>query len=313
MIMRVTCILLLARNALFDGAKRKKGQATSENPDDDSTTRTARRDFWRQRSHFLRFAPATILLVAISSCGPMGKPRASSNQDDNSKPTRTITGTMKDFKDHVIQDADVTILTNSASQIEDDPIAGKKKVWDTAYQTKTDADGRFSLTVSTEPYLALQAVKGYATENLEYWAWNLPANKDMTFDIHIQKLEVYGVHAWTVEEPGRRSVAAYFRPMSLSRLKTGLTPPLNLGSVGVNVDGAQSKVLRMDRIEEVVTATQHGNEPKMPTVGAYVIQFERSEDAKSKPVNEIKITITDSENGDQGEASYFLDNSYLNQ
>ena len=40
--------------------------AHQENPDADSTTRAARRDFWRQRSHFLRFAPATIYIPKTS-------------------------------------------------------------------------------------------------------------------------------------------------------------------------------------------------------------------------------------------------------
>jgi len=56
----------------------------------------------------------------------------------------------------------------------------------------------------------------YKKENLEYWAWNIPAYSDLEINTRIDGLEVYAMNAW-VPQGAVPSFQIYFRPMSLKR------------------------------------------------------------------------------------------------
>jgi len=57
-----------------------------------------------------------------------------------------------------------------------------------------DANGFYKLRVPNGGYLALMACKDYKIKNLEYWAWNMPAFKDLEINSQIDGLVIYAMN-----------------------------------------------------------------------------------------------------------------------
>ena len=52
---------------------------------------------------------------------------------------------------------------------------------------------------------------------LEFWAWNVPADRDIRLNIRYDKLELYGTTAF-FEFGGRQELLIYTRPMSVTKV-----------------------------------------------------------------------------------------------
>jgi hypothetical protein len=100
--------------------------------------------------------------------------------------------------------------------------------WTTAYETYTDSNGFYRLdNVEKGRYMALYAIrpKEYPRANavskdnmrLEFWAWNVLADKDLTINPRYHKLELYGTNVFEIFG-GYKGLFVYFRPMSLTRM-----------------------------------------------------------------------------------------------
>lgn len=96
-----------------------------------------------------------------------------------------------------------------------------------AYEALSDSCGNYILdSVATGKYACLYAmrVKEYprmqqvAPEDmkLEFWAWNVVADRDLNLDIRYHKLELYGTTAF-LEYGGRQELLIYTRPMSVTK------------------------------------------------------------------------------------------------
>lgn len=115
------------------------------------------------------------------------------------------------------------MISGAVTDFEGRPIEGaqillKDDRFRDAASTHSDAAGRYVLNPPKGRYTALLAVKDYQTKHLEYWAWNVPADRDLEVNPRFDRLELYGVQAW--RPPGAYpSVQIYFRPMSLTRVK----------------------------------------------------------------------------------------------
>ncbi|HET6559391.1 MAG TPA: hypothetical protein VFG54_18850 [Prolixibacteraceae bacterium] len=95
-----------------------------------------------------------------------------------------------------------------------------------AAHTYSDAMGNYKLKVKKGRYFAMYVIrpKEYPRANavadqdkrLEFWAWNIVADKDMVINPRYHRLELYGVNIFQIQ----RSYMIYVRPMSLGKLLT---------------------------------------------------------------------------------------------
>lgn len=95
----------------------------------------------------------------------------------------------------------------------------KNKNFANLYETVTDKNGKYSLTVLKDSYYCLYAIRlvDYAKTKLEYWAWNIPAFHDLEINPKYECMEVYVMNAFEPQVSPHETYMVYFRPMSLSK------------------------------------------------------------------------------------------------
>lgn len=132
------------------------------------------------------------------------------NVDNN---TVEISGQVTDFEGNPIDSAIVQLMHPNFSE---------------AYSTYSDANGNYKLKdVKRGIYLAMYVIrlKEYPRRNavpqkdmrLEFWAWNVIADNDLTINPRYGRLELYGLNAFMVIGGGT-GIFLYVRPMSLGKL-----------------------------------------------------------------------------------------------
>lgn len=162
----------------------------------------------------------------------------------------------------------------------------KKDDFETVYSAKSDENGYFTIEGDGKVYPYLTAVKEYGTEYLEYWCRNINSSEEIELDIIIDKLEVYGLSAFTVGG-GYDSVMVYFRPMSLPRFKNGdanICPDIN--KICAMIDGKESEVLVHNIVKEYIGESE---------MDAYLIQIKKSDNTCSEDWKCIDIKIIDND------------------
>jgi len=204
----------------------------------------------------------------------------------------TISGKVTDFNGQSIGGALIMIKGGDFSQFVD-----------TTYSDKT---GQYSLLVKKAKYSGLLVVRmeDYSKTKLEFWAYEIPAYKNINLDIRYDRLEVYGVNIFQVQG-GYPGYTIYFRPMSLTRFESAdmnseiidIATPADMIDIKVNINGESVNINSIQRVEEFA------GKQKMY---AYLIHTDlgMSTDAK---YNEFQIIVEDKENGDKGEAIYFME------
>lgn len=126
--------------------------------------------------------------------------------------TITIAGKVTDFEGTAIDSCVIQVLHSDFS---------------TAYETYTDKNGDYKIENAKKgKYLALYAIRPeeYPRRNavpdkdkrLEYWAWNLIADRNLTINPRYHRLELYGLTAFKIQ--GGPGIMVYVRPMSLGKL-----------------------------------------------------------------------------------------------
>jgi hypothetical protein len=101
------------------------------------------------------------------------------------------------------------------------------KDFSAAYKTYSDKTGHYELTgVEKGKYMAMDAIrlKEYPRTDavpekdmrLEFWAWNVIADRDLTINPRYHRLELYGFQVFEVYG-GPPYLWAYVRPMSLGK------------------------------------------------------------------------------------------------
>jgi len=214
---------------------------------------------------------------------------------------------------------DTVKISGRVSDFKNRPIAGaavelKDSRFETVAQALTGADGGYSLTAKKGHYLALTAVKDYQTKSLEFWAWSIPAERDLEIHPRFDRLEVYAINAWQ-PQGGYPSFQIYFRPMSLTRVIKKITeaggmenlgkirhldiaPELAEKDIVVSIDGQSVKVLKVSKVREAAG-------PEQDLIG-YVIQTDLPAKRTAGEYSVISITLTDSETGEMGEGILFF-------
>ncbi len=150
----------------------------------------------------------------------------------------------------------------------------KNERFETIYAAISDEAGYFSLSVPDGIYPFLTAVREYGDHYLEYWAQNIPVQGELTLNVCIDTVEVYGLHAFHVKGAAN-ALTVYFRPMSLEKFKSGahdIAPELDKRGITVLVDGQQSVIYALNRVQEY-----SGEEVGLLT--AYLLQVSVPEDA----------------------------------
>ncbi len=214
---------------------------------------------------------------------------------------------------------DTVQISGRVSDFKNRPIAGasvelKNSRFETVAQALSEDDGRYVLRVKKGRYMALTAVKDYQTKSLEFWAWHVPAERDLEIHPRFDRLEVYAINAWR-PQGGYPSFQIYFRPMSLTRvikkiteaggqenlgkiLHLDIAPELSGKDIVVSIDGQSVDVLKISKVREAAG-------PDQDLIG-YVIQTALPPQQSAAEYIVISITLTDSETGEMGEGILFF-------
>jgi len=236
----------------------------------------------------------TVLLMIIAAGSRPGFP-----QSQEAARTVKIFGRVTDFKGQPVVGATIEL---------------KDSRFKNAAATNSGPDGRYALAVPKGHYLALTAVKGYQIQSLEYWAWNVPADRDLEINPRFDRLEVYAINAWR-PQGAFPSFQIYFRPMSLSAVVKKVTeaggmenfrhlpvmdiaPELGKKDIAVVIDGQSVNVLELNKVREAAGPHQ--------SMFGYVIQVTLPEKKPESEYSVITITLTDPATGEKGEGCLFI-------
>ncbi len=142
---------------------------------------------------------------------------------------------------------------------------------------------------------------------LEFWGWNFIADRDTTFNMQYHRLEVYGLNVFRIQR-GTPAYTIYCRPMSLTRTlsyglpKKGdvkLAPSPDKLKVTVTINGEEVAVLSKQEVDEYWSENESTN--------AYILTVSLPKKKHALPYSIFRVQMTDLDNGDKGEATYFLE------
>ncbi|MBN1224950.1 MAG: carboxypeptidase regulatory-like domain-containing protein [Candidatus Aminicenantes bacterium] len=221
------------------------------------------------------------------------------SQDSEKAESITISGRVSDFEGQPIEGASVFLKDDRFNDIA------------TAI---SDKDGVYSMTVPKGRYMSLVAVKDYQVKYLEYWAWSVPAFKDLKINPRFDRMEVYAMNAWR-PQGAYPSYQIYFRPMSLSMAKTAIekaggmeklnalpvidiAPKLEKDNIEVTIDNRHVQILEINRVREASGSNQY--------MFGYLIQVALPEKTEDDTYSVITITLSDPETGEKGEGCLFV-------
>lgn len=226
--------------------------------------------------------------------------------------TVTISGRVTDF--------DGNPMSYSVVQL-------KFKDFSTAYETYVDNNGYYKLeNVEKGRYMGLFAMRlneypqGNAVpeENtrLEFWAWNIIADKDLKINPRYHRLELQGFQVFEVygDSP---YLMAYVRPMSLSKyLAHGEDFLMNKGTPGntseISIDlkdiefklYAENEPLTIRSVQSVYEYTDEDHQ----SIRAFLLQFDRPKEVSDENYQIFRIEATYKAFGiEKGENLYFYE------
>jgi len=214
--------------------------------------------------------------------------------------TVTISGNVTDFESNPIDSCSVFVMSDDFSDLK---------------EALTSKDGFYSVKVEKGKYMAMGSIRmdeypiagsvlPDGEQRLEFWAWNIIADRDITMDMRYHRLEIYGVNVFYIQGayPG---YMIYFRPMSLSRFLSvpkekrtvaAIVPPQNDFKVEVYFDDEPVEVNLIQKVAEY-SEGESGE--------GYLLHVARPKNENLKPYQIVKIVGMDLANGDKGEAIYF--------
>ncbi len=179
---------------------------------------------------------------------------------------------------------DGCVTDGSGAPIANALVEIKGESFDTLFSTESNEDGYYMLDIPAGRYPFLTAVKDYGINYLEYWCQNISLQADMSLNVSFDKLEIYGLHVFSVKGAGN-SLMAYFRPMSLPKFRQGLQDiaPENL-VIKASIDGQERPVIHTNPVKELTEGLE---------LSAYLIQVETS--GRDIPWHKFDLQITDAD------------------
>jgi len=228
----------------------------------------------------------------------------------NAQETITISGQATDFEGNPIDSCVVQVLDRSFEPL---------------YEVYTDTNGHYKIeNVEKGKYMGIYAIrpKEYPRDNavpekdmrLEFWAWNIIADRDLTINPRYHKLELYGTTVF--EKLGNNSgYFVYFRPMSVTRYlsysKENYLDKQKMEKMGVNIsvnpellnvkvfaDGELLKINSIQPIEEF---------DEDITITGYIVQVDAPKVKTEKPYIIFRVEAENKEHNEKGENLYFYE------
>lgn len=222
-----------------------------------------------------------------------------------------ISGIVTDYKGHPVDSCTVLIYNPDFTE---------------AYETTSNAQGYYSLdSIPKGKYAAIAAMRineyprmlQVAPEDmkLEFWAWNVIANRDITLNIRYGKLELYGTTAF-LEYGGRQELLVYTRPMSVTKVlayqnfvdkadaekNSIVTVEPQYMSFEVFADGKPLEIYSVQPLSLRDKNNSVGND------NCYLLQVELPKDIYSHETPyEIRVVGHNSQYDEYGESVYYLE------
>jgi len=222
--------------------------------------------------------------------------------------TVTISGQVSDFDGNSIDNCWVALLHEN---------------FNPAYQTTTDKTGHYILNgVEKGRYFGMYALrlKEYPRENavsdedmrLEFWAWNVFADRDLTINPRYHRLELYGTYAFKTNA----GLMIYTRPMSTGKLLayskdvvTDKSLAEKIANISVKPEHFKVKVFLDEQSVKVNTVQpieEFGGDGQI-TITGYVIQTDFPIEKPDKPYVIIRVEATNTEENEKGENLFFYE------
>ena len=226
-------------------------------------------------------------------------------QNDN---TVTISGQVTDFDGNSIDSCWVALYHEDFT---------------TAYETISDENGNYVLSgVEKGLYLCMYALrlKEYPRANavpdedmrLEFWAWNVIADKDLTINPRYHRLELYGTYAFKIYS----GIMIYTRPMSTGKLLSyskDVVMDKSLGekvaNISVKPEHFEVKVFADEqplKVNSIQPIEEFGGDEQM-TITGYIIQADFPREKPGKPYVIIRVEATNTEENEKGENLFFYE------
>ena len=212
--------------------------------------------------------------------------------------TVSISGIVTDFQGNPIDSALVALLRADFSTV------------DSAY---TDTNGQYKLDVKKGKYYAMWVLRPeeYPSQEavpsedmrLEFWAWNIIADRDLEINPRYHRLEMYRLNAFRGEGG---SLLLYVRPMSLGRSLEFSTD--NKDDVTVLPENFEAKVFIDDeivKINSIQEIKEFTGKDTPPLIG-YLIQVNINK-STDRPYYIIRVEGTNLEYNEKGENVYFYE------
>ncbi|MFT3737612.1 MAG: carboxypeptidase-like regulatory domain-containing protein [Breznakibacter sp.] len=200
----------------------------------------------------------------------------------------------------------------------------KNKKFENLYETITDKNGFYSLTVLKGSYYCLYVIKlpDYGKTKLEYWAWNIPAYNDLEINPQYERMEIYGINAFEPQAGPWDTYMIYFRPMSLTK---SLALEGNKGKKEVEkkaianrdtIDIAPSIITKEEleisingRKSEIVNITKTPEYARGAYLYGYMVQVKKPEETSQDQGKYDKVTVVlrSKETKEYGKGEYFIE------
>ncbi len=220
-------------------------------------------------------------------------------------------------------ETDYVTISGRVTDYDGNPLDSVSVFWqnekfDVVQEDITDKVGYYTSRIKKGKYYAMGALnmsKYIVTGStlpedelrLEFWSWNFIADRDTSFNMQYHRLEVYGVNVFRIQgaTPG---YTIYCRPMSLSRvLKDRENPPKQMRmapdpdnlKVKVTINGDEVPLRMKQEVLEYFDTDESSN--------AYLLFVDLPKKKNTLPYDIFRIQMEDLENGDKGEAVYFLE------
>jgi len=223
----------------------------------------------------------------------------------------TIKGKVTDFDGNPIGNSRVELLYNDFS---------------VAHLTYSDKMGNYVLeNIEKGKYLAMFVIRedDYPRANavpeedmrLEFWAWNIIADRDIIINPRYQKLELYGTTVFR-ELGGINSYFVYFRPMSVTKLVS------NPKDVYLDKENTENKDIDISvKPEHLKVNVFADDEPLhifsvtlikygiMEGVVGYIVHTDFPKVKTDKPYIVFRVEAENTEHNEKGENIYFYEKS----
>lgn len=195
-----------------------------------------------------------------------------------------------------------------------------------AYETLSNSQGFYSLdSIPKGRYAAIAAMRvneyprmlAVAPEDmkLEFWAWNVIADHDITLNIRYDKMELYGTKAF-IEYGGRQEMLIYTRPMSVTKVisyqnfvdkgeaekNSIVTVEPQYMNFEVYADGKPLEIFSVQPLNMLNKGNSVGNDI------CYLLQVELPQDIyEHKAPYEIRVVGHNSQYNEHGESVYYFE------